>query len=220
MGEKRSIGSHMYNIGIALVTCHNSSLSKSSLKNILSLWSRQSLFFHMTSIFSSKDFRSLTAIVVITGYVFHKPILITIEVLINEVSLQSCHLFPSISELLAILIVRTRTTTTDNLDIRVLRTDSRDKFLQTFGIQRSPLFVADTYQLEVKWNRMPHVGTKLTPLSGHVAVCELNEVERIVDIALQIINGNMNACSILVIVLELAGQADTQHRQSLRAKIL
>ena len=57
---------------------------------------------------------------------------------------------------------------------------------------------------------MAHVGTQLTPFGISTTVGKLNQVECIVNIGLQIINGYME---LFAVVLELTGQSHADHGQ-------
>ena len=62
------------------------------------------------------------------------------------------------------------------------------ELLQALRVHRSPLLVTDTNLLQIEWCRMTHIGTELTPLRGDRSIGKLDEVECIVDIALEILD--------------------------------
>ena len=109
MGKQRSGRSHPYDVGIALQTRHEGSFAKSCFKSILTSWYVDGgvlvAALDMTGIFSGKHLRAFAIIVVIASCLREEPVLITVEVLVHEVGLQPSHFFPTVSELLAVLVV-------------------------------------------------------------------------------------------------------------------
>lgn len=106
-----------------------------------------------------------------------------------------------------------------DLDVGVLGPYLFDKFSQALRIERSPLFVADTYLMEVERSWVTHLGTQCTPLGTDGAVGELDEVEGIVDIRPQVVNGHVGVF-IIVLVLILAGQPAVKDGRRVGANLL
>lgn len=136
--------------------------------------------------------------------------------LIDEVDIEFPHLLPAIVEVLAI---SRRPRCATNLYIRILCAYLLDEHLEALCIERSPLFVADTYLLEVERLRMAELSTYLSPLGIDVTIAELDEVEGIVDIRLEVLEGHMSV-RVVVGILELAGQSAREYGQWLRANLL
>ena len=85
-----------------------------------------------------------------------------------------------------------------------------------FGIDFTPLLVADGDEFQPERFRMAHFSTQRSPLIlGRVAVGELDQVQHIVDIGLQFVHRRMAG-----LVLELAGQSDIKYRQRLGSDLL
>ena len=57
---------------------------------------------------------------------------------------------------------------------------------------------------------MTHIGTQFSPFGIDSAIGKLNQVECVVDVGLQVVNGNME---LLAVILELTGQSYANHRQ-------
>ena len=93
------------------------------------------------------------------------------------------------------------------------------KLLQTLRVHRSPLLVTDTNLLQIEWCRMTHIGTELTPLGGNRTIGKLDEIECIIDIALEILDCHMRI-RILIIVLILASQTYRENWQWLSTNLL
>ena len=83
-----------------------------------------------------------------------------------------------------------------------------------------PLLVTDTQELQVKRSRMTHIGTHLTPLRGYITIGKLHKVEGILDIGIQVVNGNMYARLGWVRVLELTAQSARDDRQWFGTNVL
>ena len=93
------------------------------------------------------------------------------------------------------------------------------ELLQALWIHRTPLLVSDTNLLQIEWSRMAHIGTELTPLGGNRAIGKLDQVEGIVDVALEILDCYMRI-RILIIVLILASQTYRKNWQWLCTNLL
>ena len=93
------------------------------------------------------------------------------------------------------------------------------ELLQALWIHRTPLLVTDTNLLQIEWCRMTHIGTELTPFRGNRTIGKLDEVECIVDIALQIIYGYVGIL-IIISVLILASQTYRENWQWFSTNLL
>ena len=93
------------------------------------------------------------------------------------------------------------------------------ELLQTLRVHRSPLLVTDTNLLQIEWRWMTHIGTELTPLGGDRTIGKLDEVECIIDIALEILDSHMRI-RILIIILILASQTYRENWQWLCTNLL
>lgn len=82
---------------------------------------------------------------------------------VYEVDTYLAHLLPSVVEVLA---AGRRSGAAADLDVGVLGPYLFDKFSQALRIERSPLFVADTYLMEVERLRVTHLGTQCAPLGA------------------------------------------------------
>ena len=89
MCEEWGIGSHVDDVAVALITCHEGCLHKGCIEVV------PLLAFSVTCIFASENLRTLAVIVVIamTIDLIKEPVFITIEVLIIQVNLQLFHLW-------------------------------------------------------------------------------------------------------------------------------
>ena len=135
----------------------------------------------MSRILTGEHFRTPTVVFVVAAGIIEEPLRRLIVMLIDEVDIEFPHLLPAIVEVLAI---GRRPRCATNLYIRILCAYLLDEHLEALCIERSPLFVADTYLLEIERLRMAEPSTYLSPLGIDVTIAELDEVEGIVDIRL------------------------------------
>ena len=82
-----------------------------------------------------------------------------------------------------------------------------------FWIFLSPLLVTYTYKFQIEWCRMSHIGTYLSPGSINCTICKFYQIERILNITLQVTKRHMR---IHIWVLKLTSQTATQYRQRFR----
>ena len=220
VGEERCIGGHVNHVGVALDASHKGCFVECTLKDVLSFRHGECGLRDVAGIFAGKHFRAFAVVVVVAGDVLGEPLLVAIVVLVYEVGFQPSHLFPSVAELLSALVVGFWPGASYNLDVRITGANGFHEMLQSFGIERSPLLVAYTDELEVEGCRMAHVGTQFAPLCVSTAVAELYEVEAIIDVGLQVAHSHMNAGCITVVVLILAGQTYVQNGQRFGSDVL
>ena len=88
---------------------------------------------------------------------------------------------------------------------------------EALHVFRSPLLVADTHHLEIEWGGMAHLRTQRAPGSCCVAIGELHEVERVLDVRGERVDGHV---VLRAVVLILAGEAYVEHRKRLGADFL
>ena len=100
MGEERSVGGLVYNIGITLKTCHKGSLGK-SCSEVVHGYGRSFYSRHVACIFACKDLRTCARIVVVATSILEEPVGSHIVVLIYEVDSELAHFCPTIVELVA-----------------------------------------------------------------------------------------------------------------------
>ncbi|EJX05289.1 hypothetical protein EVA_06603 [gut metagenome] len=200
MSKQWCIRSHMYYISITFQSCHKSGLKQRSMEMIP--------FFSITmaSILTSKYLRSLAVIVIITITLTQEPCFRTVKMFIHQINFQPLHFRPQIFKLLTF---RIRSGTAHNLYIRISLTDSFNKRFQMLWIFLTPLFITDTYKLQVERCRMPHFCTQLTPFGcSSITIGKLYQIECILNVILQFAYRNM---SILIRVLKLTSQTTTQY---------
>ena len=179
MGEQRSVCSHVHNVSVALKVGHESSLVERSLEVI------PFLSLSVAGIFAGEYLRTLAVIALIAQTVREEPMLVAIEMLVHEVSLQLLHSLPSLLEHLAL---RVRTRCADKLDVRILRLDGFHEGAQTLIVEVVPLLVADSEELEVERCGMSHLRTLLAPCGVDVAVGKLDEVQTVLNVGLKILH--------------------------------
>ena len=131
------------------------------------------LAFAMAGIFSSKDLRSFAVVIVITVALCQEPAFGTIEMLIHQIHFQIFHFRPYV---IKVFTFRLRSRTTNNLDFRMSLTKHLDKLFQTFRIFRSPLFVTNAQEFQVKGSRVSHIRTNFSPSTCDIAISKLNQV--------------------------------------------
>ena len=174
----------------------------------------------MTGVFTGKHLGTLAVVAVVAHALAEEPLLVAIVVLIDKVGLLCLHRLPTIGKAIgvAIFVFGHRTTRAYNLDIGILGADGCYEGLQALVVELAPLLIAYTDILHVEGRRMAHLGTYLSPLRVGRSVGKLDEVEAVVDVRLQLVEGYMGA--LLVPVLELAGEADAEDGQGLGTDIL
>ena len=96
MSEEGGIGSHVYDIGIALEVGHEGGLEERSIEVI-----PLATIGTMASILTGKHLRSLAVVVVVAVALAEEPALGTVEMLVNEVYLDTLHLGPQVVEIAA-----------------------------------------------------------------------------------------------------------------------
>ncbi len=139
-----------------------------------------------------------------------EPLFVAVVVLVNEVGSNLAHFRPEIFKFFSF---RVRTAGAHNLDVGVLLAHLLHEGFEVFGIDGSPLLVANTYILEVEGGRVSHVGTEFCPrILGRVTIGKLNEVEHVVDVGLQLVNGHMSIAAVGA-VLKLTGETYTHDGQ-------
>ncbi len=182
MGEERSIGGHMDDVGITLDTRHVGCLIQGGFVVV------PLLAVAMTGIFACKHTRPLAVVGVVAQAVTEEPLFVAVVVLVVEIDLQLLHTGLQQVEVPA-LGVRTRGA--DEFQRGILGAQSGIELLQSLSKHRTiasmslvvvPLFVTNTEELQVEGGWMTHVGTHLTPLGVHWAIGKLHEVEGILDI--------------------------------------
>ena len=185
------------------------------------------LVLSVTCVLAGKHLRPLTIIVLIAQsateltisflscLITQEPVLITIEMLVNEVCLQFLHGLPA---LLKHLTLRVRTTGTYNLDVRIFSLDGCHERLQALEVEVIPLLITHTDELHVERLGMSHLRADLSPLRVSRTIGKLDEVETVLDIWLQLIVRNMGR--VVIPVLELTSHTYVQHRQRLGTDIL
>ena len=221
MREQRGVGGHVNNISIALQSCHERRLAECCVERVLAHWlsSRCRVFASrdMTCILAGKHLRALAAVVVIASCLTEEPLGAAIEVLVNEVGLQSAHLLPSVGKLLAVVVIWRRTRRAHNLYFGILSADGLDELLESYRIQLAPLLVAHANQFQVERSGMSHLCAQFSPLGVGRTVSKLDEVERIVDVRLQFIGRHMCAD---VVVLELTCKSHAYYWQRFSTYLL
>ena len=91
-----------------------------------------------------------------------------------------------------------------------------DKLFQTFRIFRSPLFVANTQELQVEGSRMSHIRTNFSPSSRNITIGKFNQIQCILYIRIKFGQADL----LVGIILILAYQSAVQNRQRFGAYIL
>ena len=81
-------------------------------------------------------------------------------------------------------------------------------------VLRPPLLVADADEFQVERRRVAHVGAPLAPRARHRTVGELDQVERVLDVGIELVERHQ------LVRVELAGHAAVQDRQRLGADVL
>ena len=205
MGKQRSIGSQAHHIGITFQSRHKSCFGQC----------RQEIIGFpggvvMRCIFTGKDFRSFTVIVIIAGSIGKEPVGSHIIMLVHQIHPDAFHFGPEVIELVPIC---TRTGRTYNLHIGIFRTDGFREHFQTLGIDFPPLFIADGNHFQTERFGMSHIGTHLSPLGGCSTVGKLDEVEGILHVRAEFSKGNH------FVAFVLAGQPAAQYRQRLCTEV-
>ena len=182
------------------------------------------LVLAVAGIFAGEDLRALAVV----GVVAHgaavavlalalgrgqEPVLVAIEVLVDEVGLQAAHGLPSLLKHLALAVGAAGA---HDLNIRILGADGLHEDLQTVVVEVVPLLVADADELQVEGCGVAHLGALLAPFRVDVAIGKLDEVEAVLDVGVELVHRGVGVGS----VLELAGQSDAQHGQRLGADVL
>ena len=217
VSEERSVSSHVYHVGIALISGHESSFEKGCIKVV------PLLSLTMTSVFTSKNLWTLAVIVVITVAVdgVSKPFLIAIEMLIIEVHLHFLHLWLEHTEFVTF---RVRTSSANILDFRVLLLQHVKELLESAGEGRIvlivPLLIADTEESQIERSRMTHVGTHFSPLCVHITISKLDEIESILDVRLKVVERHVTGLLVLYLILELTSQSAGNHRKGITTEVL
>ena len=83
-----------------------------------------------------------------------------------------------------------------------------------------PLLVANTQIVEVEGFGMSHFGANLAPLGVDITIGELYKVESILDVRLQVLEGNVYLGFVLDLILELASQTAADDRKRLATEVL
>ncbi len=144
------------------------------------------VIFSMTGIFSGKDFRTFAVIVIIACSLTQEPTFRAVEVLVYQINFQTFHFRPQVIEFFSFGI---RAGATYYLHIRV--TPLRIALIN--GSRRSgysfpPLLVTDTNKFQVERSRMSHIGAHLSPCRVHITIGEFDQIECILNIAVQVAN--------------------------------
>ena len=117
----------------------------------------------------------------------------------------------------------------DELQVGVLGTEGITELLQALcehgavaavGFVVVPLLIADGEELQVEGFGVAHVGTYLAPLAVDGTIGELHEIEGILNIGIELVEGCMYAGLRGVGVLELTRESAADDGQGLRAEIL
>ena len=182
----------MYDIGIALEVGHEGCLEERSVEVV-----PLATVGTVASILTGKHLRSLAVVVVVAVALAEEPALGTVEMLVDEVYLDALHLGPQVVE---VATFRVRTRRTDNLNFGMSLAQALYELLETHYILRTPLLITYTNVLEVEGFGVTHLGTNLTILSGNVAIGKLDEVERILDIGVELVNCYVSVLAIILIL--------------------
>ena len=91
--------------------------------------------------------------------------------------------------------------------------ERRGEDLVALDVARSPLLVADADHGEVKRLGMAHLGAQLPPGRGYGAVGEFDQVQRVLDVFVELVERGSFAG------VELAGHAAVEDGQRLRADV-
>ena len=214
MGEERGRGGHPHNVGIALEAGHEGGFEDGSLIVV------PLLALAVTGVFAGKDLRPLAVVAVVAQAIGEEPLFVAVIVLIDKVGLQLPHGLPSVSKLIGGIgiVVGHGAAGAYYLDVGIFLADGFDEGLEAFVVELTPLFVAHADVLHVERSGMAHVGTHLPPLGIGGAVGKLDEIEAVVDIRLQLIHRHVG--TLLVPVLELAGESDAEDGQRLGTDVL
>ena len=180
----------------------------------------------VAGILASKHARTLAVVTVVAQTMGEEPLLVAVVVLVVEIDLQFLHAGLQQVEVPALGI---GTGGADEFQLRVSGAEGGIELLQALGEDGTeaavglvvvPLLVADTEIFQVEGLGMAHVCAHLTPLAVDGAIGELYEVEGILDVTVEIIDGHVYAGLRGVWVLELAGQSATDDGQGLTAEVL
>ena len=126
---------------------------------------------------------------------------------VNQIGFQTFHFRPQIIKFFTFGI---RTGATYNLHIGIGLTNRFDEWIETFRVFFTPLFVTDTNEFQVKRSRMSHICTHFSPSRIDVSIGKFNQVECILNIAIQITDCHM---CFRIVVLILAGKTAVQNRK-------
>src|SRR5690606_10376748 len=127
--------------------------------------------YTLCSVFTGKYFRPISITTIITVCIFSKPLWAFVIVFINDLSSDLGKLFHSVFK---IIPIREWSRTRNNNNIWILVFYGIIKYFITRYIIRSPLFVPYTYILQIKWLRVPHVCSNLSPWCIYISIGEFN----------------------------------------------
>ena len=130
---------------------------------------------------------------------------------VHDVGLQLAQLRP---EILEAIIGRRRAGIGDEQDFGMFFLERFGEARVTLNVLLAPLFISHAEHFQVERFRMPHRGPPGAPGAGSRAVGKLDQVQRVLDIRLKLVQRRQFAG------VELAGHAAIQNRQRLRADVL
>ena len=172
MCEERSVGGHIYHVGIAFKVGHEGCLVERCLVVV------PFLSLSVAGIFAGKHFRTLAVVALVAQAMAEEPRLGAIEMLVHEVCFLAFHRFPTEVKHLAF---RVRTAGANDLYLWILCADTLNKRLQALEVELVPLLVAHAEIFHVEWSWMPHFDALLSPFGIFVAISKLDEVETVLD---------------------------------------
>jgi len=219
VGEEGSVGGHVDDVGITLDTRHVGGLVERGLEVV------PLLAVAVAGIFAGKHTGALAVVCVVAQAVGEEPLLIAVVVLVVEVYLQLLHAGLQQVEVPSLGVGACGA---DEFQRGVLGAEGGDELLQALSEHRTeaavglvvvPLLVAHAEVLQVEGFGVAHVCAHLTPLRVNGAVGKLHEVEGILDVVIEVVEGHMHALLRGVGVLELAGESAGDDGQGLAAEV-
>jgi hypothetical protein len=160
---------------------------------------------------AGEDLGSRPWVGVIARGILQEPLGRSIVVLIDEIGADAAQLLPQVVELLA---VGERPCRSHELDFGVLLLQHAFEFGIPFDVLRPPLFVAHADILQVERRRVPERRALASPLGGLRTVGELDQIERVLDVRVELIQRNQ------FVRIELAGHAAVEYGQRRGADVL
>ena len=180
----------------------------------------------VASIFTSEYGWTLAVIIVVTMAVAKEPCLVAVVVLVIEIDLELLHAWLQEVEVPAFGV---RAGGADEFEVGISSTKGVTEEFQAGGEGRIvaamslivvPLLVANTQIVEVEGFGMSHFGANLAPLGVDITIGKLYKVESILDVRLQVLEGNVYLGLVLDLILELASQTAADDRKRLATEVL